>query len=271
MVVRFILIFVSLAVLGLFSWGSAFGGYITISSTNKIQYEGGRFEFFINVTNKGDESAFNVQITCEVGGEVISSEIREELGVDESFKQTLTANFTIENPGRYPAIVTVSYTDSNQYPFSAVSVPTFINIEGTAPKTLGILRGDEFSSIGSAELVLKNLDNQPKKVQVRFVLPKELSSSDLYREVSLGPNGEEKIIFDMKNFSALPGSNYPVYALLEYDLNEKHYSSSAVGMVKIVKKDLIKENKNILIGLAVLLGLVFIFINVRSKFKATSR
>ena len=263
--------FVFLTVFGLFSWGAAFGGYISISSSNKVQYEGGKLEFSINVTNKGDESAFNVQITCEVRGKVISSEIREELGVDESFQQTLATDITIENPGRYPAIVTVSYTDSNQYPFSAISVPTFINQEGTAPKTLGILRGDEFSSRGSTELVLKNLDNQPKKVQIRFVLPKELSSSDLNREVSLGPNSEEKIIFDMKNFSALPGSNYPVYALLEYDLNEKHYSSSAVGMVKIVKKDLIKENKNILIGVAVLLGLVFIFINVRSKFKGQSR
>jgi hypothetical protein len=160
--------------------------------------------------------------------------------------------------------VTVSYTDANQYPFSALSIPTLVNKETTAPKILGILRGSDFASQGTTELVVKNLDDQPKTINMHFVLPKELSSTDLDREIPLGPRAEVKIPLKVKNFSALPGSSYPVYAVLEYELGDIHFTSTAAGTVRIVRKDFVRDNKTLLIGVGILLALAFVYINVRS-------
>jgi len=214
------------------------------------------------VVNSGKESAFNVKTTCEVAGQILTSETRKGLGVQENFKQVFSSGLKLERPGRYPAIVTGAYTDSNQYPFSAISIQSFVYQEETAPKILGILKGVEFSSKRSTELIVKNLDSHPKTIQLQFLLPKELSSSDLIRRISLEPNSETKVTLGLKNFSALPGSTYPIYALLEYALEERHYSVTAVGTAKIVEMDFMKENKNLLFGISIFLGSVFILMNV---------
>jgi len=254
--------FFSFGVIFLFC-GIVHGGYITINTTTDLKYEGSNLEVSIEVSNTGDESAYNVQFTCEILGKVLTSDIKPELKVQEAFKQVLISPLKLETPGRYPAVVTVSYTDGNQYPFSALSIPAFVYQEATSSKVLGILKGQEISSKGYTELIVKNLDDIPKTVRMLFVLPKELSSSDLQREINLDPKAEETIPLEVKNFSALPGSQYTVYAVLEYDLGEKHFNLNAVGNIKIVKKDLLKENKNILIGIAIFLALVFVALNIK--------
>ena len=241
-----------------------FASYITITPKIDIKFERNQLRLSIEVTNSGDESAFNIQTSAEVAGKVLTSGIREELRVKEHFTDVLSADLTLERPGRYPIFVTVSYTDANQYPFSALYIPTLVNKEATAPKILGILRGSDFATQGSAGVVIKNLDDQEKAVHMRFVLPKELSSSDLDQQVSLGPHSEVKIPLKMKNFSALPGSSYPIYAVLEYEFGGSHFTSTATGNVRIVKQDFVRDNKTFLIGVGILLAIAFVFVNVRS-------
>ena len=74
---------------------------------------------------------------------------------------------------------------------------------------------------------------------------------------------EKNLEFQITNFSALEGSVYPIYAIMEYEQNNRHYSTSAIGNVKIgaPKGGFIKYNRELLIGVIVVLVCIFIYAN----------
>ena len=117
---------------------------------------------------------------------------------------------------------------------------------------------------------MKNLDEQEKDVTVRLIVPKEISSQEPSTKITLGAREEKNLFFLISNFSALVGAKYPIYALMEYDDNDKHYAVSSKSTVEIIeKKKLSSSYRFILIGIPVGLLLIYSLYIIIRKRKAT--
>ena len=76
--------------------------------------------------------------------------------------------------------------------------------------------------------------------------------------------------FQVSNFSALAGANYPVYCFFEYDSEGVHYTAVATSMVMILKEESwFRRFRWIWISLAVLLGLLFVGMVAKGRKKGS--
>jgi hypothetical protein len=239
--------------------------YITMDTQTSPSYDGKRFKMTVDVTNRGDESAYNVQVSADINGQVKTTPPKNNLEIKGKHSVEIDADLALTKAGRYPVVVNVDYTDANQYPFSAMTITHFVYRENLPSQIFGTLQNIEISTGGSLALSLKNLDEKPKDVMVRLVLPKELSSSNLTRTIPVKGKSEEKVHFDVKNFSALPGSSYSIFAIMGYDEGDLHYSASVGGNIKVTaEQGFVKSNQRLLIGVAVALGVIFVYFNIRA-------
>jgi hypothetical protein len=239
--------------------------FITMETHANPSYDGKKFKMSVDVTNNGDESAYNVQISADVNGQTSTTPVKESLAVKGKQTAEIAADLALTKPGRYPVVVNVDYTDANQYPFSAMTITHFVYRENLPSQIFGTLQNIEISNGGSLNLSLKNLDEKAKNVTVRLVLPKELSSSGITRTIPVKGKSEEKVRFDVKNFSALPGSSYSIFAIMGYDEGDLHYSASVGGNIKVTtEQGFVKSNQRLLIWLAIVLGVIFVYFNLRA-------
>jgi len=260
---RFLLL-ILLFYLSVLSPTSAKASFITLETKPSSSFDGKRFKMTVAVTNNGDEAAYNLQISAGINNRMVTTPAKESLGVKEKYSVEMATDLTLEKAGRYPVIVNVDYMDANQYPFSAISITHFVYRENLPSQIFGTFRNIEISTKGSLVLSLKNLGEKDKNLSVRLVLPKELSSHDLSRTLSLKAKSEEKASFEVNNFSALPGSAYSIFAVMEYDEGGLHYSNSVAGNIKITKEQgFVRSNQRILVILAIILVTVFIYFNLR--------
>jgi len=238
-------------------------GFIAIDIRVEAAVEDKKLKASIEVTNNGNEPAYNVDVNADLKGQVFSIPLKNVLNAKEKVTGELVLEVAVDKPGLYPLIITVNSTDANQYPLSAVSVVHFSYQEKIIPRVFGSLTNSEISNKGKVVFRLKNLDSRNKKVNIRLIIPRELSVYPLQKPITLMAFSEKNLEFQITNFSALEGSVYPIYAIMEYEQNNRHYSTSAIGNVKIgaPKGGFIKSNRELLIGVIVVLVCIFIYAN----------
>jgi hypothetical protein len=240
-------------------------GFITLQTQTTSSYDGKQFKMQVGITNRGDEAAYNVAVSADLNGKATRSPAREILGINETYSLELVIDLVLERAGRYPVVVNIDYADANQYPFSSASISHFVNRDSLPLQIFGTLQNIELSKSGTLKLTIKNLDEKEKKATVRLILPKELSLSNVPEALTLKGRSEEELQFKVKNFSALPGSTYSIFALIGYDEGDQHFSTSVGGSVKVIEDPgFVESNRPLLIGAAILLGTGFIYLNVRS-------
>jgi hypothetical protein len=161
------------------------------------------------------------------------------------------------------------YADANLYPFSALAISYFVHQKDAASRVLGVLEKAEIRREGRLTLKLRNLEEQALELHVRLLLPQELSSDSSSRQVRLLPQQETVIQFSIRNFSALDGSVYAVYALVEYENAGLHYTTLAPGAITIRAE---KPSGSYWMSGAIVLVIIFILVNVlpSRKRKVTS-
>jgi hypothetical protein len=252
----------------IFSPHPAKGSYLTLLTDIRTSYDGKELLLSVTVTNRGDEPAFQVMMSGDLNGKIVTGPLQESLGVGETYSATLGLDIALEREGQYAAVVKVDYADANRYPFSAISLAHFVHGAAHPSQIFGSLENIDLSRAGKLPLTVKNLDEKGRKVSIRLILPREISARSLVAEAPLKEGSVEEIRFGLKNLAALPGSSYPVYALIEYDEGAAHYTTSAKGVVRIIDDPgFSKSNRTFLIGLAVLFGAGFVYLNVRSFMK----
>jgi len=233
-----------------------------------VSIDGGNGQSLFLMKNQGDEAAFEVDMSLILpkgfSGKEAYIGVLEPNGRSETFLNiTLTGDAL---PGVYPAVVIVNYRDANSYPFSAVTPFNIINRERTTSKVFGIFR--ELMLEGNEEetftLSIKNPEDEPRTLDVRLYLPKELSSREREKTVSISPLGEAKIDFSVSSFSALPGSTYAVLASITYETEGREYTSFARGILKIEKENKLVSNQVLLAVLIILIAL-FLFYQIRGR------
>lgn len=212
---------------------AACAGYITIKTETTTAVDSDNLKVNVEVTNEGDESAFNVQINVNDNQRIQSSPIKKILAVKEQFKYEANYHLTQTKQGRYPLAVTIDYTDANQYPFTALTVTNYSFGSDTVSKIFGSAKDIRLTSHASLPLTLKNIDETPKEVQISLTVPKEASVQEKVKKVSIQPRSEVNTTFILNNFSALPGSRYQVFFILEYEDENKHYSTIVPCLVNV--------------------------------------
>jgi hypothetical protein len=239
--------------------GIAQGSFISMETKTSTTLQENTLVVKVTVTNKGDEPAYSVQVVVEAHDKSASTPVKDVLKINESYEVETTFDMDIQMVGRYPLIVTVDYADLNQYPFSAISSSYFVYKEDVGPKIHGKIEGVGISKSGRLVLVMKNLLDTEKKIKVKLVVPRELSVTEPILEVELGSKSEREIRFDIKNFSALVGSSYQVFAVMRYDDDDKHCTVTIPGMIKIMERaDFLKTYKWVFIGVGIALLVVFL-------------
>ena len=219
----------------------------------------------IKVTNLGDEAAYNVQLSLEANNQKTASSIKKQLGVRESFEWNVPLAFKTENPGKYPLILTTNYEDANSYPFSAISVSAFDYKQATVSDIAAKISNLELSDKGILELKIKNTAESAKDADIRLIVPKELTANKDRLSAKVQAKSEMPVNFEIEKFSALAGSSYAVFAVIEYDEEGMHYTSTANGAVKIVEGSVFSLQKIAVFAMIAVIAVLFAYFAVFNK------
>jgi hypothetical protein len=241
-------------------------GFITIETDVQASVGDSTGTAKIRVTNKGDEAAYNIRISADIGGNVKKGPLQEILKPNHDISETITAPVDYKKPGRYPVIVWIDYTDQNQYPFTAISI-VYLNFqEPVVGRVVGEMPPLEMEDRGNLRVKVKNLEQNERDIKVRLVVPEEFSSSSSRQEIRLKPGAEETLSFELRNVSALAGSSYQVYTLLQYEDQQYHYAN-AIGSIVAVQatKTFFERYQKPLIGIAIVLAILVAYFNLRRR------
>jgi hypothetical protein len=234
---------------------SVSASYISIQTN--VEYELDNVE--VSVSNLGDEPAKDVQISAELSGQKKTGNLNKKVGINETVNNTFQFEIDGMN-GQYPLIVTTEYSDMNSYPFSSTTVSLFSVGETAGSDIFGKIDPVELKENVDLEIVLKNLGNEDREVDLKFVVPKELTLEKTEGKLMLEAGKEGELNLNLERFSALPGSTYLVYSIAEYDQGGIHFTSITSATVRVV------ENKKFempiwmyFAGLVVLIGAVIYY------------
>ena len=225
---------VSLLVL-LFLANACLAGSISLQTTVGSVVKDNTLNVSLSIINKGNESAFNVQAVVRAGDNVLESPYRAELGAEGVYQAQLKYKLAGTKPGIYPLLVTINYTDANQYPFSALAAHAFALKQAAQPVISGQLQPAKLSRKGEMGLILKNLSGEKLQVQSYLFTPTELSEKAQKIMSRLDPDAEISAKLPLTNRSALKGSTYQVYAVTEYEKDGRHQTLVTPGTVEIVE------------------------------------
>lgn len=256
-----------LMILGFLAAGTtASATVITIQTQTQVTVEKNQARISVGVTNKGDEPAYNIRIATEIDGKLKSTPLKDTLQVNETYTADLASALDFAKPGKYPAVITVDYTDRNQYPFTATSIGYIDFKEKSVGRVVGEVVPARLSAHGRVTVKVKNLEQADHSFDVRLVLPKEFKGPDLMKTVKI-PSGEEQVLnFDIQNISALQGSRYEIFAVVAYEDEKLHYSNALNGVIEVIQKEsFVKIYRKPLIVLSVLLAGIILFLNLRRK------
>jgi hypothetical protein len=243
-------------------------GSISLESQIKTLVADETAEATVSVVNRGQESAFSLLIRAEW------PDIAEESKVEPVLKPTgsSTAHFKTSLkkyiPGSYPLTLRLLYVDGNQYPLSALSVTTFNIGQVLTAEILGVLEPLSLSKSGTLHLRIKATDGRSRRVSVRVVLPVQLTIDPPIQEIDLPAGQEQGLSFHIRNFSALPGSRYPIFAIIEYTEDGRHGTALAPSLVDVVPNSAPQDYMHYaLIAFIAILAVFTIYMQIRSMVK----
>jgi hypothetical protein len=240
--------------------------HITLQTTAGTSYRDGTVKMSAKVTNQGDESAHSLWIEAGVDNFSARSETNAELEVDESFRTKLDLGPLKGLPGTYTAIIRTHYSDADGHPFSAVSfIPTVTGEPEMGDDPIGAkLSSGRLARRCTAKLSLSSAASMPVTATVSLLLPSEIDCRSPKQTVDLSPSDSKQLSFRLKNKQAIDGSSYPVFAVINYDLDGKHYSTVAYAVVSIEPDKLSERLRKFRwIPIAILL-LAFLFCQVQT-------
>ncbi len=248
----------------------AFAGVLKIQTQTTVEILENRIKITVRLTNEGTAVAHNLQVHLKILGETLDSKITSQL--EPGGKSTFLFEKDIEGvkTGRYPLTVLVDFHDSNQYPFSALSGMTFSVGPNVNPDLAVLGKNISMDKKGTLLFDIKNMGDSEKRILASLILPKELSSPAPQTEFQLSPRSQKKLNFDIRNFSALPGADYPVFCYFEYDLKNDHHTAICQAVIKIIKpENLFRRYRWLWVGIAAALVIAFLALVVKNRTKGT--
>ncbi|MFH0925789.1 MAG: hypothetical protein V1872_09215 [bacterium] len=243
---------------------TADASYISLNtSVTSTLHKDNTLELIILTINKGDETAYNVQIET-IAGEITNlSPSKKDLQINEQYEFKSTFKLILKKPGTYPFGIRIYYTDANQYLFSVLTYHLFSYQKEMVSLIYGNIPPISIAKKGKLKFIVKNLSDNKISLSNFLMLPRELSILQPSRNVTLKARSKEVIIFPVKSVSALPGSTYQVFIVTETEDNNFHYTSISQGTISIVKeRAILGVSYPILITIIIILVVIFVIIQV---------
>lgn len=229
----------------------------------------------ISAINKGDESARFVTASVTLHNKLYWGETIDNLATGGVYYTKITIPASLD-AGIHTAIIRLHYSDANCYPFTALSV---VPVVTEAPATINELIGITTSPIILKQQSVCNViitpspeTTRPLPVTVKLVTPSEIPCEQPVIKLTLLPHESKTIQFRIKNISALPGSNYGILVIADYNWKGQHRSSVATSVVKITTPFFYdKRFKHIGVVLLIVTFLVFILLQLFPRIKLYSK
>ena len=125
---------------------------------------------------------------------------------------------------------------------------------------------------GELSLDIKNIGANPKKILATLALPRELSTPTPQVNFQMAPRSGKNLAFEIRNFSALPGADYPVFCYFEYDLANIHHTAVGTAVIKIIEpENLFRRYRWLWIAFAAVLILALFALVVKNRGKSEKR
>jgi hypothetical protein len=246
-----------------FSGQRAEASVISISSRIDAVVDEGKAKFSIELDNKGDETARNVRIQTAVGGGSATSPLKQALDPGEVYRWDAAIPVEFHKAGSYPVTTTIDYADENLHPYMAVVVSHVDFKERVASRVVGELTATSVAEAGRLRVQVRNLEPIELSVTVRAVVPRGLLIDSPERRISLESGETRDVDFDISNVSALVGSSYAIFAVLEHEDQNYHHASVLTGSVGVVDAgSMIRRYRVHLIAATVIMALVLLSINI---------
>jgi hypothetical protein len=213
--------------------------YITLTQTLSMEriILGDATTINLTLNNQGDEAAYDVQLSLVLPDGMGSQPIY--LGkMDPLNPQNALFNISINpglKPGGYTLAVLTEYKDANGYPFSSVAPYSVYLKQPVTSEVAGTIQEQTLGTKGKAKVTvdLRNLGDQEKTVSIKVYGPKEIIINPSEKTIKLAAKSQQTTDLEIASFGALAGSNYVVFAALDYEEAQVHHSSTATGMIKV--------------------------------------
>ena len=246
----------------------SFAGVLKIKTQTTVQTTGDQLHITVTLTNEGTAIAYNLQVHLELLGKTLDSKLKPQLDPSKSSSFVFEKRAEGIKAGRYPLTVSVDFHDANQYPFSALSGMTFSAGPDVNSDLAVMGKAISMGKSGELPLNIKNMGADKKKILATLMLPRELSTPTPQIRFSMDPRSQKDLNFEIRNFSALPGADYPVFCYFEYDLENIHHTAVCSTVIKIIEpENLFRQYRWLWIGIAGILILALLMLIIRSRMK----
>jgi hypothetical protein len=238
---------------------------ISITIGQKAELQGGKLVVQATVGNTGDESAKAVAVNLRFGDNKVRGKLHDDLAPNQSFEEELSIPTGELAAGRWPYQIAVDYADANLYSFQALLVTTLVVGNPPVPKlSVAEIKSSGIAESGPLSFKLKNLSGTDRDVSYRIVVPEGLEANEPTGTIHLKAYAEDTASTTIVNRTALAGSRYPVFVMLEYEDDGVHQGFVSQGIVEIVPpRDFWEQYQTLLIGGAGLLLAAWLVLVVR--------
>jgi hypothetical protein len=231
-----------------------------------IKPKGEVVERFVSVSaviaNEGDEPAHRVQAFFEIEGHTVSVPPIAEIRPHE--QETIKASVPVGalEAGAYTGVLRVTYADGNGYALSTVAViPVSKRVNPPSPVAVVVRAGDVTSS-GEVDVQVSNVVRRSAPVHVRLITPGELTVTPSDARVVLLGGQQESLRFAVRNASALPGSSYAVFAIVDTEENGARTSVVQSDRMAILASADAPSSSFLIAALALIPIVVLLFVRV---------
>ncbi len=220
----------------------------------------GRVTVRVAFANHGDEAMQNLRPSIWFDGAWHEGPlVAESLGPGESGNYPLDLGPTPALPGAYTAVAAMRYSDRNGHPFTTLqtipvytaeppeSAPLTATLAPPAPRwPVRSARGQTAKLTlrrrGTLTLILESKSADPLQAACTLILPEELAGIQTDpMSLEIPPQGAAHHAFQIQNAWAVPGSNYRVFAIVDYVLDGQHASLIVPGNIELATRRQLSE------------------------------
>jgi len=254
--------------MGLFFASPSFAGVLKIQTQTTVETTENQVKITVVLANEGTATAHNLQVHLKLLGETLDSKVSPELHPGGSSTFVFEESSEGVKTGRYPLTVFVDFHDPNQYPFSALSGMTFSVGPNVNPDLAVLGKNISMDKKEALSLNIKNISAHKKHVLATLILPRELSTSTPEINFRMGPRSRKDLNFEIRNFSALPGADYPVFCYFEYDLEDIHHTAVCTAIIKIIEpENLFRRYRWLWVVVTAVLIIAFLGLAIKNRRK----
>jgi hypothetical protein len=188
----------------------------------------------VDITNRGDERAYDLQVETRFEDLVKVAPALRDLAPGETRSvQFFFPLDTTERTARLPLVSRLRYRDANGYAFMALSCDTVSLGNPPPPRILGHSEPVSLLREGTITATIRNNGEGPMTIEAEILLPDEITCPEPRRKLTLQPGAQVEIAYPLRNFSALKGSLYYAPLLLQYEQGGIRTCSVVPGNIRI--------------------------------------